>query len=75
MDSFLAQVADYAPIVSSVGFPGVVLIILVRWLERMDHTLQGLSRALWCDLASRPGVDAYIKQEAKRMMTKIDGQK
>ncbi len=75
MQHFIAQVSEYGPLISSIGFPGVVLLILVRWLERIDHTLSGLSRALWCDLASRPGIDAYIKQEAKRMLAKLDGEK
>ena len=73
MHNFVAQVADvsFASIIAQVGWPGLVLWIVVRSLDRIEHTMKGLSKALWMDLASRPHADAFVKNEAKRMLSRL----
>lgn len=74
-----AALGDLAPLIGQIGWPGVVLLIVVKWLQRLEraidrseHTNRGLSKALWMDLASRPYSSAYIKAEADRMITRMD---
>lgn len=80
--SIVAQATEYGPIVAQYGFGGAVLWILVKWMEsitkwmeRIDHTLRGLSKAMWMDLASRPTADAIIQAHAKQMIAKMDAEK
>ena len=65
---------DVGTIITQVGWPGLVLWIVVRALDRIEHNLRGLSKAMWMDLAARPGADEFVKNEAKRMLRKLDKQ-
>lgn len=73
MSHFLAQLADVpiGSIIAQVGWPGLVLWIVVRSLDRIEHSVKGLSKALWMDLASRPHADDFVKNEAKRMLSRM----
>lgn len=74
--SILAQTGtDYGAIVAQCGFGGMVLIIVSRWLERIDHSLKGLSMALWSDLASRPSSTPYIKDMAQKQITRMENER
>ena len=70
---FFAQLEQIpiSSIIAQVGWPGLVLWIVVRALDRIEHSLKGLSKALWMDLASRPHADEFVKQEARRMLAKM----
>lgn len=75
----VAQAADYGTLIAQFGFGGAVLWILVKWMEsitkwmeRIDHTIRGLSKAMWMDLASRPSADAIIKKHAMEMVAQMD---
>ncbi len=78
--TFFAQVAvDYGPLVAQFGFGGATLWVLVKWMEsitkwmeRIDHTMRGLSKAMWMDLASRDGAEAFVKEHARKMVEKMD---
>ena len=72
MSHFFAQMADYAQIATQVGWPGLVLWLVVRALDRIEHSLKGLSKALWMDLASRNHGDPYIKSVAQREIDRME---
>ncbi len=57
------------------GFGGVVLLMVHRGMERIEHTLRGLSRALWMDLASRPYTDKIIRDQAHKIVAEMDAGK
>lgn len=77
-----SEVANFTPILAQFGWPGLILLIIIKWLDRMErvvergfenqaHVNRGLSKALWTDLAARPYSDAMIKAEAIRELAKI----
>lgn len=74
--AMLAQAStDYGALIAQCGFGGMVLIIVSRWLERIDHTLRGLSMALWTDLAARPTSTPYIQDMARKQISKMEHDK
>lgn len=78
----ISQLAiDNVPMVAQLGFGGVLILVvlrgfdlIIRSLERIDHTMKGLGRAVWMDLASRPHADQYIRDEAHRVIERMDAQ-
>lgn len=70
----LAQVTyeNSVGLVSQIGWPGLILYIVVTRLDRLEHTLKGLSKALWMDLASRPYTDIIIKDIARAEISKME---
>lgn len=82
----LAQTLEYGPLVAQFGFGGALLWIMVKWMEsviklmerilvwmeRTDHTLRGLSKALWMDLASRDCADRIVRDHAKQMVSRLE---
>lgn len=70
----LAQIATdgIMDIVTKVGWPGVVLLVVMRGLERIEHTVKGLSMALWMDLSSRPNADDFVKKTAAKEIAKME---
>lgn len=76
----IAQVAtDYGPLVAQYGFGGVLIVVvlrgfdmIVRALERVEHTMKGLGMAIWTDLASRPHVDQVTKNRANSAIAKME---
>lgn len=71
MHNIVAQVAEFGPLVSRLGFGGLLTWIVSVRLDRLEHTLKGLSKALWVDLAQRSG-PGFIQDEARRMLDKMD---
>ncbi len=71
---FLAQIPgeQIIDLLAKVGWPGIVLLIVARGLERIEHTVRGLSMALWMDLASRPHSDPFIKQTAQKEIARME---
>lgn len=70
---------DISSLITSFGWPGVVLLVVIRWLQRiekacdrMEHSNRGLTKSLWTDLASRPYSSSFIKAEADRELAKIE---
>lgn len=74
MHHLLAQITsdNVLDTVTKIGWPGIVLLIVTRWLERIEHTVKGLSMALWMDLASRPHTDPYVKKTADREIARME---
>lgn len=73
---WLAQ-TDYTTLVPQLGFGGVTIWIVVRWLSKMEqslenlnHTMRGLSKAIYLDLAERATPGSFVREEAKRMVEK-----
>lgn len=66
-----AQLSDYGPLVSQFGFGGLLVWVVSVRLDRLEHTLKGLSKALWMDLAQRSG-PGFIRDEAKRMLSRME---
>lgn len=68
-----AQMADpqVAGLITSVGWPGLVVWIMTRHMDRMESTLKGLSKALWYDLATRDSSNDAIKAEAKKELQRM----
>jgi len=66
---------DWSALIAQLGFGGMILLVVSRWLERIDHTLKGLSMALWTDLASRPQATDYIKETAKNQIARMEANK
>lgn len=71
-------VSGLAP-VAQMGFGGALLIIVVRWLTRVEagladvtHAMRGLSKAIWMDLAERAVPGSFIREEAKRTLQRMD---
>lgn len=61
------------------GFGGALLIVITRFLDRMmdrlealEHTMKGLSKALWMDLSCRPDASGFVREEAKRMLDRME---
>ncbi len=69
--TFLAQVADFGPLVAQFGFGGLLVWIVTVRLDRIEHTMRGLSKALWMDLAHRSG-PGWIRDEAERTLDRMD---
>lgn len=93
---FISQLENLGPLLPQAGFGGALLVIVIKWLNRVEtfittqfaameraaaaraeetnHVMRGLSKALWMDLASRPYSEPFIKDEARRMVTKMDAE-
>lgn len=81
MMHLLAQIStdNVVDVLTKVGWPGVVLLLVMRGLERLeramekfDHTMKGLAMGLWMELASRPHADPFIKATAQREIAKME---
>ncbi len=72
MREFIAQVTEFGPLISQLGFGGLLTWIVSVRLDRLEHTLKGLSKAMWMDLAQRSG-PGFIQDEARRMLEKLGG--
>lgn len=68
----LCQVTDYVPLIPQLGFGGLALWVVARGQERIEHVLRGLSIALWTDLAARPYADAFVKDQARKILTELE---
>ncbi len=80
----IAQVAanivaqmDTATLLPQFGFGGLVVWVVVSWLkkievslENLNHTVRGLSKAIYLDLAERAQPGSFVREEAKRMVEK-----
>lgn len=75
MTTLLSQINEYAPMVPQLGFGGLVLWIVSRGLERIEHVLRGLSIALWTDLAARPYSDQFIKEQARKILSDLESER
>lgn len=64
-----------AQLVTQLGLGDVLSLIFMRGMERIEHTLRGLSRAPWMDLASRPYTDKIIREQAHRVVAEMDAEK
>lgn len=42
--------------------------------EAINHTIRGLSKAMWTDLANRSDPGSYIREEAKRTIERMNAQ-
>lgn len=71
---FIAQITtdNVVDIVAKIGWPGVILILLSRGLDRLDHTVKGLSMALWMDLSTRHGADPFVRETARKEIAKLE---
>lgn len=67
----LAQLTDAGPLIAQFGFGGLLVWIVTVRLDRIEHTMRGLSKALWMDLAERSG-PGWIRDEAKRTLDNMD---
>lgn len=74
ISNFVAQISDYGPAIGQFGFGGVTLWIVNSRLTALEHTMKGLSKAMWMDLAQRSG-PGFIQEEARRMLAKMEQQK
>ncbi len=82
MQHLIAQAADLATVAgpwAQMGFGGALLIIIIRWLQRIEsvvsnrlegveHAMRGLSKAIWLDLANRADAGSFVREEAKRSL-------
>lgn len=77
MNWLIAQASDAAAagipaLIAQFGFGGILVVVVMRGMERIEHTLKGLSRALWSDLASRPYSQPFVKEQAKKICAQMD---
>ena len=80
MKEVIAQISESTAggipgLVVQFGFGGVVLLMVHKGLERIEHTLRGLSKALWMDLASRPYTDKIIRDQANKIVAEMDAER
>tara|TARA_R110000868_G_scaffold187831_2_gene430549 strand:- start:101 stop:349 length:249 start_codon:yes stop_codon:yes gene_type:complete len=80
MKEVIAQISESTTggipgLVVQFGFGGVVLLMVHKGLERIEHTLRGLSKALWMDLASRPYTDKIIRDQANKIVAEMDAER
>lgn len=77
IQQIIAQIdaAWAADIATRVGWPGIVLWIVASKLDQMEHTMRGLSKALWMDLAQRSTADDFIRKESEKMLAKMEAKK
>lgn len=75
----LAQMPEMPAMIAQYGWPGIVLLVVIRWLQRiekacdrMEHSNRGLTKSLWTDLASRPYSSNFIKAEADRELARME---
>ena len=79
MIDLLSQIPFDAGALAQMGFGGALLVIVARFLDRMmdrlealEHTMKGLSKALWMDLSCRPDASEFVRQESKRMLDRME---
>jgi len=75
VNPLLAQIAEVSELVAKVGWPGVVLWVVVTRLDRIEHAMKDFSAALWLDLASRPGSEDSLKQKAQERVAQLKNEK
>lgn len=76
MHHLLAQITSDSIIdlATKIGWPGVVLLLVSRGIERIEHTMKGLSMALWMELASRPHTNPFVRRMADKEIAKMEAQ-
>lgn len=79
MIDWLAQVNVDPAAAVQFTFGGALLVIISKFLDRMmdrleslEHTMKGLSKALWMDLSVRPDATEFVRQESRRMLDKME---
>lgn len=79
MLDLISQIPFDAGALAQMGFGGALLVIVARFLDRMmdrlealEHTMKGLSKAMWMDLSCRPDASGFVRQEAKRMLERME---
>ena len=79
MLDLISQIPFDAGALAQMGFGGALLVIVARFLDRMmdrlealEHTMKGLSKAMWMDLSCRPDASGFVQQEAKRMLERME---
>jgi hypothetical protein len=74
--NFVAQVVgDYGQLMGQYGFAGMLCWVIVKRLDRIEHVVAGLSKALWFDIAARPSADKFIKDQAKKVIAEMERDK
>lgn len=82
MNAFFAQISEtlagVTPMVQ-MGFGGALLVVVVRWLSRVEaglqnveHAMRSLSKAIWMDLSERAAPGSFVREEAKRTLKRME---
>lgn len=76
MHEYFAQI-EATTLIPQLGFGGVLIWVIVSWLkkietslENLNHTIRGLNKAIYLDLAERATPGSFVREEAKRMVEK-----
>ena len=79
MLDLISQIPFDAGALAQMGFGGALLVIVARFLDRMmdrlealEHTMKGLSKAMWMDLSCRPDASGFVRKEAQRMLERME---
>lgn len=76
MNLILSQISGdlILDLTAKIGWPGIVLVLVNQRIDRIEHTMKGLSMALWMDLASRPHADPFIHKTAQKEIARLEAQ-
>lgn len=77
MNHLLSQINQemVMDLLTKFGWPGVMLLIVMRGLERIEHTVRGLSMALWMELSTRRDADPFVRATAQREIAKMEAKR